>query len=157
MGNLLASTVNLSLLIGLLWYHLKSPLRLWVCQRSENQQSAFKIAYEQLKQAQESDHEFLQKLAQVDTEIVFLKKQMQQEALQIKEKILAQATEAVHRAREGAKNTVENGFRQLKIQMMTEMTTHILTQTQVLLQQQLKTDDHLRLQKKFSQQIEGYS
>jgi len=155
MESLVASTVNLVLLIALLVYKLNKPIREFVAQRHNSMRDEIQTVRVQLSQSQEKFDEFSAKLKAIDAEVGTLKEQTKQDSIAMKHRIIAEARRVASSVVSDAKSSAEGLFSELKGQLYSELSIRVLDRAEFLLRERLTGDDRARIRQEFSMQVES--
>jgi F0F1-type ATP synthase membrane subunit b/b' len=154
MEHLIAPLVNLTILIGLLVYYLREPLRVFVDKRHHMIRDELGAVRNLLRGAQEKNEEFSSKLRAVDAEIAGIKAQMLQDAQNMKSKIVAEAQKLSGNVIQDAKQSSDILYAEFKDEVLAELGGRVIGRAEVLLRDRLTGDDRARIRKEFSTQVE---
>ena len=155
MESLLAPTINLALLIGILVYKLRGPLRSFVSQRHVTIRDELQRVRDQLRQAQEKYEEFTARVKALDAESMALRDQTKKEITALQHRITAEARRLSSTVINDAKNAVDHLFSDLRDQMYIEYGTKVLDRAEILLREKLTAEDRIRIRKEFLNQMEN--
>lgn len=155
METLVAPLVNLVILIGLMAYYLRQPLRDFAKNRSVSIREELKTAKEELTIAQQKHAEFTSKLKAMDAEIVGLKNQAVQDAGAMKAKIVTEAQKMSANVVSDARNASVTLYSEFKGQMYSELAGRVLERAERILRERLTGDDRARITKEFTNQVEA--
>lgn len=154
MEHLVAPLVNLLILIGLLVYYLREPLREFVDKRHHMIREELITVRNLLRSAQEKNEEFSSKLRAVDAETSGIKAQMLQDAQTMKSKIVAEAQKLSSGVIQDAKQASDILYTEFKDEIFVELGGRVIDRAEVLLRDRLTGDDRARIRKEFSTQVE---
>jgi F0F1-type ATP synthase membrane subunit b/b' len=154
MESLIAPSFNLILLIALLSYKLKGPLKAFVSGRHQVLRSEIESVRSELQVAQAKFDEFSAKLKAVDAEVLTLREQSQQEAVALKQRISAEARRLSVSLAADARASADALFQDLKQQAYSELCAQVLDRTEALLKVRLTGEDRVSIRTEFSKQME---
>jgi F0F1-type ATP synthase membrane subunit b/b' len=154
MESLATSSFNFLLLVGLLVFKLRKPVKDFVAQRHHLIRDEVQAVREQLKLAQEKYDEFSAKLKAIDAELASLREQAKQEVTSIKQRMTQEARRSSGLIVSDAKNAAEGLYADLKGQLYGELSARVLDRAETLLRERLTGDDRARIRKEFSLQVE---
>ena len=157
MESLFAPTFNLALLIGLLVFKLRAPLRSFVSQRHLTIRDELQRVKDQLRQAQEKYEEFTAHVKALDAESMALRDQTKKEITALQQRIMAEARRLSSTVINDAKNAVDHLFSDLRDQLYIEYGTKVLDRTEILLREKLTSEDRSRIRQEFLSQMEKAS
>lgn len=155
MHGLIAPSINLLILVGLLAYFLREPLKAFVRQRHDSVREGVERAHEELRLAQERYTEFTAKLSSLGLEAESLRDQIRADSHAARDRVLEQAkllsTHIVGDARETSQGLVN----ELRTQLYIEFGARVVDRAEGLLKDRLTGDDRARIREEFSRQLEG--
>jgi F0F1-type ATP synthase membrane subunit b/b' len=154
MHELIAPTVNLLILVSLLFYYLKEPVRAHVHGRHLTLREELDRVRELLKKAKAQHEEFTAKLSAIGAETTALREQATLDAQAAKQRLLSDAQRLSGNIVSDAHNAARGLYEELKTQLSSEMGARIITRAEVLLRSRLTGDDKMRIRQEFSQQVE---
>ena len=157
METLIAPTINLAILLSILVYYTRAPLRGFVQQRHESLRDELARVREQLKQARVKFDEFSAKLKAIDVEIGAIQQQTRVDAEAMKSRIIAEGQKLSAHVVEDARNGAQNLYSELRAQLYGEFTGRVLDRAEALLKERLTGDDRARIQREFSTLVENVS
>ena len=108
MKSLLISFFNLFLLIGILAYKLRGPLREFVASRHSSIREELLSVSEQLKDAQEQYDEYSSKLRTIDAEVAVLKEQTKQDKEAMKQRVISESSRVAGIVISDARNSAQS-------------------------------------------------
>jgi len=155
MESLVASSFNLLVLVALLVYKLRGPLKDFILQRHLTLKHDIQSVSEQLQQAQQKFNELTLKLKSVQAETAAIRAQTAEDAEQAKKRILAEAQRLSTNVVSDAKNVAEGLYLQMQGQLYFDLSNKVLQRAEKLLRDRLTGDDKARIRKEFSQQMES--
>lgn len=154
METLIAPVVNLVILIGLMAYYLKQPLKEFAKGRHHSIRTELEAVRNQLANAKTKHAEFSSKLRAMDAEIAGLKTQAVQDAEGLKKKVQAEAQKLSSNIIEDAKHASKVLYSEFKGQLYSELGTQVLDRAEKILRERLTGDDRARIRQEFSTQVE---
>ncbi len=155
MDSLVASSVNLLILIAILVFKLRAPLKEFVAKRHESIRDEIRSVHEQLKSAKAQFNETSIRLKSVDGELASLREQTKNDIAQIHQKIIGEAKRLSTVVVSDAKLAADALFSELKGQLYSELGTRVLDRAEDLLHNRLTHDDRVRIRQEFSNQVES--
>lgn len=157
MEGLFAPFLNLLILVGLLAYKLRAPLREFVSNRHHSIRHEIQSVSEQLRAAQNEYNELNAKLKAVDSEVSELRLRAQEQAQASQARIAAEARRLSTTIVSDAKSSEQGLYEQLKADLHAELTSKVLDKAEILLTDRLTGDDQSRFRQEFSQQVERFA
>ncbi|MEK6580205.1 MAG: ATP synthase F0 subunit B [Bdellovibrionota bacterium] len=155
MHSLISPTINLVILLSVMVYYLRQPLRGYVSGRHSSLKDELERVRELLKKAKAQFEEFSAKIGSMDSEIRAMKDQAKEDASQIRTKIAAEADRAAKNALADAKAGAESLYADLKGRLYLELSQKVLERAEKLLHERLTGDDRARIRKEFSKEVES--
>lgn len=155
MHSLIAPTINLLALVGVLAYYLRQPLKEFVSQRHSFLRDEIQSVREQLRKAQGSYDEFTAKLKAIEVEAGALLDQARQDAAATRARIVDNAQKLSANIAIEAKSSAQNAFGDLRAQLRSELATQVVGRAEELLRERLTGDDKARIRREFSVQVES--
>jgi len=155
MSTLVAPFVNVLILVGLLVYFLREPVRTFVSQRYETIRDTVKKVRDMLRQAQEQYDEFSAKLKAIDAEVVALHEETRQEAFAAQTRILGEAQRMSQIILSDARVASENVYSDLKTTLRVKLAARILERVEELVKDRLTGDDRAKIRQEFSVHVEN--
>lgn len=155
METLFWPAVNLSLLIALLAYKLKGPMKTYIRSRHETIRSGLDEAQSLLSSAQSQFDEFSAKLKGLKNEVVLMERQSREGAESARDKMLNQAKEAAGLIVSDARESAVAAANDLKDEIRIEFAEGVISEAERLIQERLTGDDRERIRKEFSSQVGG--
>jgi len=154
MESLVAPIFNFLVMVGLLAYNLRKPLKEFVAQRHHLIKEEIHNVHDQLKLAQEKYDEFSSKLKAVDAELNGIREQARTDALASKQKVVDDARRTSSLIVSDARNAANNLFEGLRNQLYIDFSTRVLDRAENLLRERLTGDDRARIRHEFSRLVE---
>lgn len=155
MSTLIAPFINVLILVGLLVYFLREPVRTFVSQRYETVRDTVKKVRDMLRQAQEQYDEFSAKLKAIDAEVAALHEETRQEALAVQTRISGEAQRMSQVILSDARIASENVYSDLKTSLRVKLATRILERVEELVKDRLTGDDRAKIRQEFSVHVEN--
>ena len=154
MHELIAPTFNVTVLVVVLVYLLREPMKVFVSQRHSSLKDELERVAAQLSEAHDKYNEFSAKLKAIDAEIAALNSQMRQDAESMKTRILSDVRRVADMIVVDAKTASETLFNDLKNQLRSELSVQVLDRAESILTARLTGDDRARIRREFSKQVE---
>ncbi|HLE00113.1 MAG TPA: ATP synthase F0 subunit B [Bdellovibrionota bacterium] len=155
MSGLILPFINLGVLIGILVYYTRKPLKSFVQSRHHTILSELKEAQDQLHRAQEQYEEFSAKLKAIGAEISAFRDQTRQEATQARARISADAKRVSAAVVTEARATAEGLVTELRGQLHAELMAGVISRAEKLIVARLTREDRVRIHQEFSKEIGG--
>lgn len=155
METLVAPIVNFSILVGILVFKLRAPIRAFVTQRHHSIREEIQTVRHQFQQAQEKYDEFSAKLKAIGAEISVLREQSKQDTSAMKQRIISEGRRISGTIVSDANNSANGLFAELKGQLYFELSSRVLDRAEVILKSRLTGDDRARIRQEFSSQVES--
>lgn len=153
MTTLIVPAINLFVLIALLVYLLRAPLKAFVAQRHVHIRDEVKVVRDQLQDAKLKYEEFSSKLKAIDVEVSAIRGRTQQEGEAIKSKIVSTSKQLASTILGDAKNRAGSMAGELKQQILEDIGTRVVSRSEEVLRERLTRDDRARIRKEFSGQV----
>ena len=154
MSSLFAPAVNLSLLVGVLFYFLRLPIRDFIGQRHKTWSSDLQSARELLKSAQDSYEEYTAKLNAVDVELQAIRESARREAAQTRDRIVLEARNTSTRLLSDSRSLAQNVFVETRRLLMTELGSQVVARSELLLNDRLTPENRKELRSDFARKME---
>jgi F0F1-type ATP synthase membrane subunit b/b' len=154
MSELFAPTINLLILIGILAYYLRAPMKQSVHDRHANLRDELARVRQLLLQAQEQYNEFTSKLSAIDAETTALRQQAVQDAQAAHHRIMTDAQRLGSSIAADSRRAAEALYSELKTQLSSEMGIRVIDRAEAILRERLTGDDRARIRNEFSSQVE---
>ncbi|MCM2277986.1 MAG: ATP synthase F0 subunit B [Oligoflexia bacterium] len=155
MHGLIAPTFNFLVLLAILVYYLREPIRQFVHSRHVTVRDELKSVRELLRQAQEKHDEFSSKLKAIEAETTALREQAQQDAQVAKLRILSEAQRLSGNIVVDARATAEGLLKEMKNELYLDLAGRVLERAETILKARLTGDDRARFRQEFSMQVEN--
>lgn len=155
METLIAPAVNLAILIGVMAYYLRAPIRQFVNERHLSLGQELIRVRELLRTSQGQYDEFSSKLKAIEVETSALREQVRQEALSTKAKIVAEAQKLASGIVADARTSAGGMYDELKNELSSELAGRVLERAEHILRERLTGDDRTRMRNEFSKQVEA--
>ena len=155
MHTLIGPLINLLILVGILVYYLRQPMREFARTRSVSIRDEVARVREQLDRAKTKHSEFSSKLKAMDAEIAGLKNQAIQDAHAAKARIVAEAQKLSANISSDAHNAAVTLYSEFKGQVYGELGNRVLDRAEKILRERLTGDDHERIRREFENQMQA--
>lgn len=150
-----ASWVNFGILVGVLVWRLRAPVREYVRSRAESLETDIADVRDQLLRARAQFDEYSGRLHAIDAELASVRDEARQQSKQMRERILGEATrlaaQTVVDAKASSVATVE-AFRKT---LASEIGVQVLDRVEQLVTARLTGDDRVRMRQEFSRWVEA--
>jgi F0F1-type ATP synthase membrane subunit b/b' len=147
-------TINLTILILLIYRFTKAPLKQFVRLRHEQVKEDIHSVRLQLQEAQRTYEEFSAKLQAVEVERQALEEHVLKDAQNMQNRILTEAKEASGRILSDARLSSENLLKDLRKDLLVEFGLKVIVAAERQLKEQLTGADRERIRKDFSNQVQ---
>jgi F0F1-type ATP synthase membrane subunit b/b' len=154
MSELFAPTINLLILVGILAYYLRTPVKQSVQDRHTGLRDELARVRDLLRQAQDQYNEFSSKLKAIEAETTALRQQAVQDAEAAKHRIINDAQRMANAIASDSRRAAESLYGELKSQLASELGGRVLDRAEAILRERLTGDDRARIRKEFSTQVE---
>ena len=154
MEALISPAINVGMLIGILVYYLRSPLKEFVKSRHVLVANELKQVRQQAAEAHKQYEEFGAKLKTVSEEVAALKKRVNEEAAGIRGRMIVHSKQISGTIIADARSAAQAAVVEMKNQMCTEMGHKVVDQAEKMISSRLTHDDRSWLRKEFSEQLE---
>ncbi len=153
METLIAPTFNVLVLVGVLVYYLRKPLREFVETRHTSlRDETFKVS-EMLARSQDQFNEYTSKLKMMEVETDSLKEQARQDAKSLRLRILSDARKNYGSIVADSKTACEGMVSEFRLELQKTFGLKIIERAEAILKDKLTKDDRIRLSQEFSQQV----
>jgi len=156
-GNALWHAVNLLLLVAVLVYVGRKPLREFFTGRRREIEANLQRSAALLAEAESRLGEWNRRMQRLDDEIAEIREGARQRAASERERILADAAAAAERVRRDAAAAIEQETRRARAELRSEATALALDLAGDLLRQRMTAEDRTRLVDEFIQKVETSS
>jgi F0F1-type ATP synthase membrane subunit b/b' len=153
MQGLVAPTINLLILLGVLVYYLRAPIAAFVRERHVTIGDEIRSVRELLGKAQASYDEYSSKLKAIDVEIAALRERGAHEGGAMRTRIIAEAQRLAANIVSDGKAAAQNAFGDLRAQLTADVAMKVLDRAEALLRDKLTGDDRVRIRQEFSTQV----
>jgi F-type H+-transporting ATPase subunit b len=153
MNTILISSINLIILIGILVFKLRIPLREFVAQRTQVIHQEVQTARDMLADAHKKFDEFSNRLAEVEKEMKELRVLTQQDISAMKQRLLVEIQNLKKQILSDAKSSADSLLVEFKREIYFELTDQILSRAETLIKNRLTGEDRARIRQEFSQQL----
>jgi F0F1-type ATP synthase membrane subunit b/b' len=154
MNHLIAPSVNLALLIGILVFKLRIPMRNFVFQRHQSIAREIELVSGKLLQARQKYEELNRKLNSIEVEIRTLRAEITQDAATARDRIVSEANRLASEVGRDSKQSVSGLYSELRILLYREFSGRVLDHSESLLRERLTDEDRKRIRREFSTQME---
>jgi F-type H+-transporting ATPase subunit b len=154
-SELISPTFNLTVLILVLVYYLRKPVREYVSQRHHGVRQELERVSVLLRQANEQNIELTAKLSAIDVELTSLREQAMQDAEAARQRIAAETKRLSATTLSDARAAADALYADLKSQLYGEFGARILDRAERILKERLTGDDRARIRQEFSNQVEA--
>jgi F-type H+-transporting ATPase subunit b len=155
MATLILPAINLSILLGVLAYFLREPLKQYAADRHRTIREELVSVREQLARAQAQYAEFSKKLGVLDQELAEIRAEMKQEVTATRARVVEDAKKSAVRIQTDASATARALFGDLRSELYAELSAKVLEKAETLLRERLTGDDRARIRQEFSRQVES--
>lgn len=153
MEALIASIINVTILVTLLVYFLRKPLGNFISGRHVSIRDEVKQVTDLLRQAQDRYEEFTSKLKAIDNEIVALRDQARQDAKAMRLHVLSDARRIHAMIVSDSRAAAETLYEDLRKELRRDLSLKITDRAEALLRTRLTGDDRIRIRQEFSRQV----
>jgi F0F1-type ATP synthase membrane subunit b/b' len=154
MSELIFPTINLAILLVILFVYLREPTRLFIRTRHEELRDELRRVRDLLINAKAKFDEFSAKLKAMEAEVQSLRDQARQDAATLKSKILAEAQSLSATIVSDSRRSAQGLYGQLKSELFVEVGHKVLDRAEAMLRERLTGDDRARIRNEFSSQVE---
>ena len=154
MHSLAISFLNFFLLVGLLVYKLRQPLKNFVQMRHKSLREEIQAVREQLQLASGKFEEYSKKLSSIDSEIQSLRSQLKDDIAQMNQRVLVEAKKASEAVVHDARTSAQSLLSDLKADLYSDLVYRVVSRSELLIKERLTSDERVRIQQEFSKQVE---
>lgn len=147
-------TVNLLILLGVLVYFLKTPVKNFLIERRGTIGHEIDVAQKTISEAKSRFEEYTKKLEAIETEISALKDTLRKQGESERSEMLRQAEAASETLRKEAKETIDIQTERAKHEIQAEVANLALGGAEALIRQNLGDADKERFVQEFTKNIE---
>lgn len=155
MSGLIYPFINLSILVGALFYFLKTPTKAFVKDRHHSLKDEMDRVQLKLSDAQKQYQEYSQRLSSMDAEVATLIQQIRSESESTKVRVITEAKRMADQIVIDSKKTSESMVAEFKDQIRGELANQVIARTEVILKNKMTGDVREQLKKDFSKQVES--
>lgn len=153
MESLIAPAFNLFVLIGIIVYYLREPIKKTIADRHVGLREEVERVSSQLKKAQEQLEEFTSKLKAIDTEIGVLSEQAIQDGKNMRLRLINEARGAHALVIKEAKSASLSLMDELRGEIQRSFSNRVIEKAEELIKTRLTGDDRVRIRREFSKQV----
>lgn len=154
-SSLLYPFINFTILVGGLFYFLKSPTKNFVRGRHTSLKEELDRVQTKLADAQRQYQEYSHRLSSMDAEITGLVQTVRSEAESAKVRIITEARRAADQIVIDSKRTAEAMMTEFRDQVRVDLANRVIARAEVLLKTKMTGDVREQLKKDFSKQVEN--
>lgn len=154
MQTLIIPAINFFVLVGLLVYFLRRPVRDYVTGRHAQLRDEVAEVRTLLERSQQQFDQFSGKLRAMDAEVSALRAQSETSAREMAARVTAEAERLSKTLVADAKVAASSMSDDLRKELRTELASRVVTQAESLLTARLTGDDRIRIRKEFSSELE---
>jgi F0F1-type ATP synthase membrane subunit b/b' len=147
--------VNFAILVGALFYFLKTPTKSFVKGRHLNLKDELDRVQEKLLGAQRQYQEYSQRLSSMGAEITTLVQEVRAEAESAKVRILTEARRTADQLVIDSKRATESMFAEFKDQVRIDLANQVIVRAEAILKTKMTGDVREAMKKDFSKQVES--
>lgn len=145
--------LNFAILVGVLYFVLRKPLRQFFAKRSEGIANTLSELETKKKEAEKTYEEYNQKLAQLDSERERILKEYTEQGEAEKAKIIANAEKAANEIRKQAELAIQQEVNAAKAALQREIVDLSVSAAETLLKEKIATEDHKKLVDDFMNKV----
>lgn len=157
MHALFAPFVNVSILVGVLFYYLRAPLKAFVQERHNSIKNQVKSVSDELRLAQNRYEEFSSRIKALDVEVRALREQGKLECEQMKTKLLTDARRVSSAIISDSKDAANQLFVDLQKELRQDLGEKIIQKAEKQIREKLTSDEKSRIRDEFSEQLSRVS
>jgi F-type H+-transporting ATPase subunit b len=155
MSSLLYPFINFAILVGGLFYFLKTPTKEFVRGRHLSLKEELDRVQLKLVEAQKQYQEYSHRLSSMDAEITSLVQSVRSEAESTKVKILTEARRLADQIVIDSKRNSESMLVEFKDQVRVDLANQVIARAETLLKSKMTGAVHEQMKKDFSKQVEN--
>ncbi len=144
-----AAFVNFFVLLSVLIFVLRKPLKEFLVSRKAAIESALKSAAEVKAEAEAQLAQYRERLANMDQELSRLKAEMLQAGQAERERMLYEAEQKVERMRKDVTFTIEQQVKQVRLDLLNDLANKTVSTAEQVLVKEVSASDRDRLSKSF--------
>lgn len=149
--------VNLLILLGVLFYFLKNPVKNFLAERRNSISSEIDEAQHQIAEAKKKYEEYAQRLSGIEREVNNLKETIVEQGQKEKEELIKQATQAARMIKEEARDSIARQTSRAKQEIQSEVVARALSLAEELIRKNISDSDRKRFIQNFTNNLEGQS
>ena len=154
-SNLVWHLANLALVIGVIVYFARTPIRTFMAERRQNIEAGIESARRELAEAEHLLAECNQRIASLDREVEGIRNTVRAQAENERERLLADARNTAERIRRDAQLAVEQEARNARQALRNEAAEMAVRLAGDLLKRQVSEADRSRLVDEFVERVES--
>jgi F-type H+-transporting ATPase subunit b len=154
-GHLWWHLANLALVIGLIVYFARTPIRTFMAERRQNIEAGIESARRELAEAERLLAECNERIASLDREVEGIRNTVRAQAENERERLLADARSVAERIRRDAQLAVEQEARGARASLRNEAAEMAVRLAGDLLKRQVTDSDRSRLVDEFVERVES--
>ena len=154
-SSLLWHAINLALVVGVIGYFARTPIRTYMAERRQNIEAGIEAARRELSQAKDRLAACDERMASLDREIEEIHRSVRAQAETECERLLADARVAAERIRRDAQTAVEQESRRAREDLRNEAAEMAVRLAGDLLKRQVTDADRARLVDEFVERVES--
>lgn len=155
MASLIPSAVNLAILVGILVFYTREPLRQFVRTRHETLRDELQKTALDLRTAKQRYEEFSGRLASMESEAASLRQQAKDDARAAKTRVVEDAKRLAQTIVTDARAAGEGLYSDFRRQLREEFAEKVVARAEALLKARLTGEDQARLREDFTRQLGG--
>ncbi|MBW1973496.1 MAG: F0F1 ATP synthase subunit B [Deltaproteobacteria bacterium] len=148
--------INFIILVGILAYFMRKPVKKALKERKENIEIALEEAKRAKEDAERKYQEYEERIKEVDREIEEIKRSAKEEGEMEKERIIAQANDMAKKLKKQAEWMSEQELKQAKAKIRKEVTQATIELAEKLLVQNISKEDQKRLVKEYVEKMGAF-
>lgn len=144
---LIANVINLAVMLFILWYFARKPIREYFSDRSRKIKQAIEDTEKMKKEAEEKYRRISDRLDNIDAEIESLKKELIAAAVADNERVIAEARSHAELIRSGALRLIEQEKEVMLEKLKKEIADKVVERAALIAKEKINKQDHDRLTK----------
>jgi F-type H+-transporting ATPase subunit b len=156
-GELIWQAINLAILVGIIVYAARQPVKSFFAERREQIQADLEESAEFLKSAETRYSEWQRKLVDLETELDQIRAAARQRAHEERDHILADARAAAERIKNDARAAIDQELRRAETELRGEAADLAIELASKLIRDQVGDADRARLVDEFIARVEDGS
>ena len=145
--------INLALVLGVLFYFARSPIRTYMAERRQNIEAGIEAARQGLAEAERQLAACNERMTSLDHEIEEIRRSVRAQAENERERLLADARALAERIRRDAQAAVEQESRRARAELRNEAAEMAVRLAGDLLKRQVTDSDRARLVDEFVERV----